>query len=199
MLHISISLKVLSVCTIIVSLDYIFKRHRVIQHWSCRRGCWVSVGAALTQWRGWALSWRRRKRQGPDWQIPAAQNPRHQVIRHLNPPCMHISYITKHFKECTWKEKVMQWDSECFSPTPCNPGVIERWELLQAQDLSKELRTKQNQQQWQQLNSDLNKVWTWLGETGEELEQQRRLDLSTDIQTIEQRIRKLKVSWFSFC
>lgn len=80
-----------------------------------------------------------------------------------------------------------------FYLTPCNPGVIERWELLQAQDLSKEMRTKQNQQQWQQLNSDLNNVWTWLGETAEELEQQRRLDLSTDIQTIEQRIKKLKV------
>lgn len=77
--------------------------------------------------------------------------------------------------------------------TRCNLGVIERWELLQAQDLSKEMRTKQNQQQWQQLNSDLNKVWTWLGETEEELEQQRRLDLSTDIQTIQQRIKKLKV------
>lgn len=73
-------------------------------------------------------------------------------------------------------------------------GVIERWELLQAQDLSKELRTKQNQQQWQQLNSDLNNIWTWLGETEEELEQQRKLDLSTDIQTIEQRIKKLKVT-----
>uniref|UniRef100_A0A3B4U0W4 KASH domain-containing protein n=1 Tax=Seriola dumerili TaxID=41447 RepID=A0A3B4U0W4_SERDU len=71
-------------------------------------------------------------------------------------------------------------------------GVIERWELLQAQDLSKEMRTKQSQQQWQQLNSDLNNVWTWLGETEDELEQQRRLDLSTDIQTIELRIKKLK-------
>lgn len=71
--------------------------------------------------------------------------------------------------------------------------MIERWELLQAQDLSKEMRTKQNQQQWQQLNSDLNNIWTWLGETGDELGQQRRLDLSTDIQTIELRIKKLKV------
>uniref|UniRef100_A0A1A8H4I9 Spectrin repeat containing, nuclear envelope 1b n=1 Tax=Nothobranchius korthausae TaxID=1143690 RepID=A0A1A8H4I9_9TELE len=71
-------------------------------------------------------------------------------------------------------------------------GVIERWELLQAQDLSKEMRTKENQQQWQQLNSDLNNIWTWLGETGEELEQQRRLDISTDIHTIELRIKKLK-------
>lgn len=76
--------------------------------------------------------------------------------------------------------------------------MIERWELLQAQDLSKEMRTKQNQQQWQQLNSDLNNVWTWLGETEEELEQQQRLDLSTDIQTIELRIKKLKVLLFFF-
>lgn len=79
-----------------------------------------------------------------------------------------------------------------------HPGVIERWELLQAQDLSKAMRTKQNQQQWQQLNSDLNKIWAWLGETEEELEQQQRLDLCTDIQTIEQRIKKLKVVTFAF-
>uniref|UniRef100_A0A096MI07 KASH domain-containing protein n=1 Tax=Poecilia formosa TaxID=48698 RepID=A0A096MI07_POEFO len=71
-------------------------------------------------------------------------------------------------------------------------GVIERWEFLQAQDLSKEMRSKQNQQQWQQLNSDLNNIWTWLGETEEELEQQRKLDVSTDIQIIELRIKKLK-------
>lgn len=74
------------------------------------------------------------------------------------------------------------------------PGVIERWELLQAQDLSKEIRTKQNQQQWQQLNSDLKNICTWLVQTEEELEQQRRPELCTDIQTIEQRIKKLKVA-----
>ncbi|XP_053365696.1 nesprin-1 isoform X2 [Clarias gariepinus] len=71
-------------------------------------------------------------------------------------------------------------------------GVIERWELLQAQALSKELRMKQNLQQWQQFNSDLNSIWTWLEQAEEELEQQRRLDASTDIHTIELRIRKLK-------
>ncbi|XP_047201932.1 nesprin-1 isoform X3 [Girardinichthys multiradiatus] len=71
-------------------------------------------------------------------------------------------------------------------------GVIERWELMQAQDLSKEMRSKQNQQQWQQLNSDLNNIWIWLGETEEELEQQRKLDVSTGIQIIELRIKKLK-------
>lgn len=76
--------------------------------------------------------------------------------------------------------------------------MIERWELLQAQDRSKEIRTKQNQQQWQQQNSDLNNVGTWLEETEEELEQQQRLDLCTDIQPIEQRIKKLKVLLFSY-
>lgn len=77
------------------------------------------------------------------------------------------------------------------------PGVIERWELIQAQALSKELRMKQNLQQWQQFNSDLNSIWAWLGETEEELEKLHRLDLSTDIQTIELRIKKLKVSFIS--
>lgn len=73
--------------------------------------------------------------------------------------------------------------------------MIERWELLQAQALSKEMRLKQNLQQWQQFNSDLNAVWAWLEQAGEELEQQRRLDLSTDIQTIKLRIKKLKVTF----
>ncbi|TSO25166.1 Nesprin-1 [Bagarius yarrelli] len=71
-------------------------------------------------------------------------------------------------------------------------GVIERWELLQAQALSKEVRMKQNMQHWQQFNSDLNNIWTWLDQSEEELGQQRKLDASTDIHTIELRIKKLK-------
>ncbi|XP_008578910.1 PREDICTED: nesprin-1 isoform X2 [Galeopterus variegatus] len=71
-------------------------------------------------------------------------------------------------------------------------GVIDRWELIQAQALSKELRMKQNLQKWQQFNSDLNNIWAWLGEAEEELEQLQRLQLSTDIQTIELQIKKLK-------
>ncbi|KAI5193934.1 Nesprin-1 [Manis pentadactyla] len=78
------------------------------------------------------------------------------------------------------------------STEPHTAGVIDRWELLQAQALSKELRTKQNLQKWQQFMSDLNNIWTWLGETEEELEQLRRLELSTDIQSIELQIKKLK-------
>lgn len=71
--------------------------------------------------------------------------------------------------------------------------MIDRWELLQAQALSKELKTKQNLQKWQQFNSDLNNIWTWLGETEEELERLQHLALRTDIHTIESHIKKLKV------
>lgn len=76
----------------------------------------------------------------------------------------------------------------------CITGVIERWELLQAQALSKELRMKQNMQQWKQFNSDLSNLCTWLDQAEDELEQ-RRMDVLTDIQTIELRIKKLKVSY----
>uniref|UniRef100_A0A452T3N3 KASH domain-containing protein n=1 Tax=Ursus maritimus TaxID=29073 RepID=A0A452T3N3_URSMA len=71
-------------------------------------------------------------------------------------------------------------------------GVIDRWELIQAQALSKELRMKQHLQKWQQFSADLNNIWTWLAETEGELEQLRRLELSTDIQAIELQIKKLK-------
>uniref|UniRef100_A0A452R293 KASH domain-containing protein n=1 Tax=Ursus americanus TaxID=9643 RepID=A0A452R293_URSAM len=71
-------------------------------------------------------------------------------------------------------------------------GVIDRWELIQAQALSKELRMKQHLQKWQQFSADLNNIWAWLAETEGELEQLRRLELSTDIQAIELQIKKLK-------
>lgn len=74
------------------------------------------------------------------------------------------------------------------------PGVIERWELIQAQSLSEKHRHKQNLQQWQQLISDLQTMRAWLGQSEAELSQLRGLDLSTDIHTIQQRIEKLKVS-----
>ncbi|CAO2628590.1 Syne1, partial [Lemmus lemmus] len=71
-------------------------------------------------------------------------------------------------------------------------GVIDRWELLQAQALSKELRMQQNLQKWQQFKSDLNNIWAWLGETEEELNRLQHLAPSTDIHTIESHIKKLK-------
>ncbi|XP_026197444.1 nesprin-1 isoform X3 [Anabas testudineus] len=71
-------------------------------------------------------------------------------------------------------------------------GVIERWELIQAQSLSEKNRHKQNLQHWQQLISDLQTMRAWLGQSEAELNQLRGLHLSTDIHTIQQRIKKLK-------
>ncbi|KAL2082207.1 hypothetical protein ACEWY4_022025 [Coilia grayii] len=62
-------------------------------------------------------------------------------------------------------------------------GVIERWEILQAQS---------HLQPWQQLTSDLDSMEAWLSGVEEELNQLRGRGLSTDINTIQQRIRKLK-------
>uniref|UniRef100_A0A8C7FND7 Spectrin repeat containing nuclear envelope protein 1 n=1 Tax=Oncorhynchus kisutch TaxID=8019 RepID=A0A8C7FND7_ONCKI len=71
-------------------------------------------------------------------------------------------------------------------------GVIERWELIQARSLRDKHRQKQNLQQCHQLISDLQTMRAWLCEAEAELGQLRVLDLSTDIHTIQQRIRKLK-------
>ena len=78
-------------------------------------------------------------------------------------------------------------------------GVIERWELIQAQSLSEKHRHKQNLQQWQQLISDLQTMRAWLGQSEAELGQLRGLDLSTDIHIIQQRIKKLKVCVTCIC
>ncbi|XP_053736179.1 nesprin-1 isoform X10 [Synchiropus splendidus] len=72
-----------------------------------------------------------------------------------------------------------------------NSGVIERWELIQAQSLSEKHRAKQTLQ-WQQLISDLQTMRAWLGHSEAELSQLRGLRVSTDINTIQQRIKKLR-------
>ncbi|XP_070607106.1 nesprin-2 isoform X2 [Erythrolamprus reginae] len=74
------------------------------------------------------------------------------------------------------------------------PGTIERWELLQVQDLSNKLRMKQTWQQWQQLNADLNNIDIWLDKMDEEMEglQEEETQPANSIQAIEQRVKKLK-------
>ncbi|KAH0620303.1 hypothetical protein JD844_020516 [Phrynosoma platyrhinos] len=72
------------------------------------------------------------------------------------------------------------------------PGAMERWELLQAQDLSNKLRLKQNLQQWQQLNSDLTNINAWLDTMEEELEELQEAEPANSIVVIEQRVKKLK-------
>uniref|UniRef100_A0A8C3ID28 Spectrin repeat containing nuclear envelope protein 2 n=1 Tax=Chrysemys picta bellii TaxID=8478 RepID=A0A8C3ID28_CHRPI len=71
-------------------------------------------------------------------------------------------------------------------------SVIERWELIQAQDLRNKLRMKQNLQQWQQLNSDLSDITAWLDKTEEELEELQKAKPATNMHTMEQRVKKLK-------
>uniref|UniRef100_A0A8C8R8W1 KASH domain-containing protein n=1 Tax=Pelusios castaneus TaxID=367368 RepID=A0A8C8R8W1_9SAUR len=67
-----------------------------------------------------------------------------------------------------------------------------RWELIQAQDLRNKLRLKQNLQQWQQLNSDLNNITDWLDKVEEELEELQKAKPVTNMQTLENRVKKLK-------
>ncbi|XP_059675230.1 nesprin-2 [Gavia stellata] len=71
-------------------------------------------------------------------------------------------------------------------------GIIDRWELIQAQDLRNKLRMKQKLQQWQQLNSDLSDVSAWLDKTEEELEELQKVKPPTSMQALEQRVKKLK-------
>ncbi|CAB1432576.1 unnamed protein product [Pleuronectes platessa] len=77
-------------------------------------------------------------------------------------------------------------------------GVIERWELLQAQELSRETDIKQDLEQWQKLNSDLCDVTSWLGRVLPELERLQRIAPSTSVRDIEVNIRKLKEMQRSF-
>ncbi|XP_010191152.1 PREDICTED: nesprin-2-like, partial [Mesitornis unicolor] len=71
-------------------------------------------------------------------------------------------------------------------------GIIDRWELIQAQDLRNKLRMKQKLQQWQQLNSDLSDISAWLDKTEEELEELQKVEPPTTMQALEQRVKKLK-------
>ena len=74
------------------------------------------------------------------------------------------------------------------------PGVIERWELFQAQTICNELDIHQDLEQWKKLNSDLSDVTCWLGSMGPELEELQRLAPATSLQDIERNIWKLKVT-----
>uniref|UniRef100_A0A8C3EGB7 Spectrin repeat containing nuclear envelope protein 2 n=1 Tax=Corvus moneduloides TaxID=1196302 RepID=A0A8C3EGB7_CORMO len=70
--------------------------------------------------------------------------------------------------------------------------IIDRWELIQAQDLRNKLRMKQKLQQWQQLDSDLSDISAWLDKTEQELEELQKVKLPTSMQALEQKVKKLK-------
>ncbi|CAH2328699.1 nesprin-2 isoform X2 [Pelobates cultripes] len=71
-------------------------------------------------------------------------------------------------------------------------GVIERWEILQAQSLSNELREKQNMQKWQQLTSDLQSITLWLDRTEFDLNNVRKLKPALTLEELEHKARRLK-------
>ncbi|KAG9481262.1 hypothetical protein GDO78_010476 [Eleutherodactylus coqui] len=70
-------------------------------------------------------------------------------------------------------------------------GVIERWEIIQAQTFGKDVK-KQSFQQWQNLSADLDDITLWLDKTEVELEQAKRLKPSSTIQELEQKMKMLK-------
>ncbi|KAG8561188.1 hypothetical protein GDO81_015281 [Engystomops pustulosus] len=71
-------------------------------------------------------------------------------------------------------------------------GVIERWEIIQAQTLNDELSKKQSFQQWQHLLADLDSITLWLDTTEVELEQAKKMKPSSTIQELEQKVELLK-------
>lgn len=71
----------------------------------------------------------------------------------------------------------------------CFAGVIERWELLQAQRLEREADV----QQWQKVNCDLCEVTSWLGQVLPELERLQSFTPATSIRDFKVNIQKLKV------
>ncbi|KAM9294370.1 nesprin-2 [Gastrophryne carolinensis] len=71
-------------------------------------------------------------------------------------------------------------------------GVIERWEILHAQNLSNKRCAKQSAQQWQQFYSELNNLTHWLEKTEAELNSTEKLKPSRSIQELEQKVKNLK-------
>ncbi|XP_028858074.1 nesprin-2a isoform X4 [Denticeps clupeoides] len=68
-------------------------------------------------------------------------------------------------------------------------GVIERWELLQAQAMNEEMRRSRVPQQ---TTSDLQDITLWLGQVTPELEQLLGSDSSISVKAMEDRVKQLK-------
>ncbi|KAM7157907.1 nesprin-2 [Molossus nigricans] len=87
------------------------------------------------------------------------------------------------------KEGPQQEDEGLASRAGQQSGAFDRWELLQAQELRKKLRVKQD---LQQLNSDIGHITTWLRKTEAELETLKMAEPPSDVQELELRARRLK-------
>lgn len=70
-------------------------------------------------------------------------------------------------------------------------GVIERWEFLQAQAVSKECSTRDPQQ----MTSDLHDITSWLERVSPELERLQKPESSATVEMLEARVKELKVSF----
>ncbi|XP_041951730.1 nesprin-2-like isoform X2 [Alosa sapidissima] len=68
-------------------------------------------------------------------------------------------------------------------------GVIERWELLQAQAMTQELSSQRDRQQ---LTSDLSDITSWLGQVTPELQQLQKPEPDATIEAMEAKVRQLK-------
>ncbi|XP_061756512.1 nesprin-1-like isoform X2 [Nerophis ophidion] len=103
-----------------------------------------------------------------------------------------IEAVKRAEEELTEDEDEMPGLTNPTSADSQSAGVIKRWELIHAQSLSEKHKHKQNLQHWQQLISDLQTLRAWLGQCEAELGQMRGLERSTDIHSIQQRIKKLR-------
>ncbi|XP_016380976.1 nesprin-2-like [Sinocyclocheilus rhinocerous] len=68
-------------------------------------------------------------------------------------------------------------------------GVIERWELLQAQAVSKEQCSTRDPQQ---LTSDLHDITSWLDHVTPELDRLQKPETSVSVEILEERVKQLK-------
>uniref|UniRef100_A0A672F6F3 Spectrin repeat containing, nuclear envelope 2b n=1 Tax=Salarias fasciatus TaxID=181472 RepID=A0A672F6F3_SALFA len=88
--------------------------------------------------------------------------------------------------------KLILNDDEELEEAGLTGGVIERWELLLAQEFSGDSDVRQDVDQWDKLNSDLCAVTSWLGGVLPELEALQRIAPASSVRHIEANVRKLK-------
>ncbi|XP_051682362.2 nesprin-2 isoform X3 [Oryctolagus cuniculus] len=69
------------------------------------------------------------------------------------------------------------------------PGTLDRWELIQAQELHGKLRMKQS---WRQLDSDIGSIAAWLANTEAEMETLQTAEPPSDVQEMGLRVRRLQ-------
>ncbi|XP_077395403.1 nesprin-2-like isoform X2 [Festucalex cinctus] len=87
---------------------------------------------------------------------------------------------------------------------PVGTGVIERWEVEQAQEVHQEVQQEAqvprgSRQQWHKLNAELRDVTSWLDRKLVELEALQKIPPSTGLKHFEDNVRMLKETQRTFC